>query len=216
MRVRFSPSAPDIDLFLPFVILPLMSVERKIIVGLVGEKGGGKETFVQYLKTISPLSIGHFRSSDILAETLDLWNIPKTRINLQDLAITMNNQYGLGSLTKAMENRLLKSSAVVSIVDGIRWETDETMIRSFSENYLIYITATPETRYKRLKERSEKVGEKGLSWEQFMSEEQKKTEIYIPGIGLRADFRIENNSLLEEFTKQIQEFCSKHLTHKLP
>lgn len=60
------------------------------VIGLVGEKGSGKQTFVNFLKEIasSPaergprndrggvLNIRQVRFSDILAQTLILWDIP--------------------------------------------------------------------------------------------------------------------------------------------
>ena len=53
-------------------------MEKKIIIGLIGEKGSGKGTFVDLLsKIINKNNIVHLKSSMILGDSLDLWNIKK-------------------------------------------------------------------------------------------------------------------------------------------
>lgn len=61
-----------------------------------------------------------------------------------------------------------------------------------------------QVRFERLKIRQEKVGE-AKTFEQFMKEEKAKNEIYIPRIGKKADFKIENNGTLEEFRQQVNK-----------
>jgi dephospho-CoA kinase len=180
--------------------------QKKLIIGLVGEKGSGKQTFADFLKELANQKIAHVRTSDILAETLNLWTIPTTRINLQHLAIIMDREYGQGSVTRAVEQRIKNLDAEIIILDGVRWTTDVALIRKFSKNVLVYITANQKTRYLRLKKRSSKVNEKGLSFKQFLKEEKEKTEVEIPKIAKTADVKIINDSSYNSFKKQVEQF----------
>lgn len=183
---------------------------KKTIIGLVGEKGSGKETFGDLLiKLLPEKKILRIRSSDILSESLELWEIEKTRENLQDLAIIMDNHFGKGTLSKAVKKRIEGMDADIVIFDGVRWDSDVELIRSFPENYIIYVTANLDIRFKRIKNRKEKAFEEGTTMDQFMHEEKKLTELQIPKIGETADFKLENNSNLDELKRQVNTFCQK-------
>ncbi len=182
--------------------------ENKMIIGLVGEKGGGKETFVSCLKELGR-PVKHLRFSDILLDIVKQLEIPKEKVErwqLQDLAVALDKIFGKGSLTRAMKQRLQKYENELVILDGIRWRTDAEMLRELPNNLLVYVTADPKVRYERAKRRNEKAGEGEMSFDKFMGEERVETEIYIPEIGKTADAKIENNGTLEEFRQKVEEF----------
>lgn len=176
----------------------------KIVIGLVGEKGSGKQTFVNFLKQIAPdLNIRQVRFSDILAQTLMIWDIPITRSNLQKLSLTMNETFGQASLANAAKFSIEGDSADVVIFDGIRRQSELDLAKNMPNGTLIYITAEQKLRYERLKLRSEKVGEVRLTFEQFLEEEASKAEINIPNLGKKADIKLKNNGTLEDFKNSI-------------
>ncbi|MDO8618750.1 MAG: hypothetical protein Q7R49_02265 [Candidatus Daviesbacteria bacterium] len=184
----------------------------KKVIGLVGEKGSGKQTFVNFLKDIATdLKISQVRFSDILAQTLLIWDLPVTRSNLQKLSIAMNDTFGEKTLAHAAEFNIATDTADVIILDGARQKEQIEMIKAQIGSVLIYITAERDLRYKRLKKRSEKVGETGLSFEQFMKEEEVKTETEIPKLGKKAEIKIENNGTLQDFKEKIQAFYNTNL-----
>lgn len=176
----------------------------QLIIGLVGEKGSGKGTFAKFLQEIVPES-SYIRYSDILVETLNLWSLPLTRSNYQNLANTMEKSFGRGTLANATKERIKKLQANIVIVDGIRRWPEAKLIRSFSNNIIIYVTADINKRYQNLKKKSGKVNEAGLSLKQFMKEEKDDAEILIPEIGKTADFKIVNEGSLAAFRKQAEE-----------
>lgn len=166
----------------------------RLCIGITGENGAGKSTVLQRLiGNLERISIQTTRFSDILTETLALWGIQPTRQNLQLLPQVMNKAYGEGSLSKAMALRISSFDADIVIVDGVRWISDMKLIRSFPYNKLIYVTAPAEVRFNRIKTRNEKVGERDLTWEQFLAEDSAPNEVEIPRIGMGADFKINNN-----------------------
>lgn len=184
-----------------------------LIIGIVGENGGGKDSFAKAVAGYRPdITVESFRSSDILLETLNAWSIPATRHNFQALAVAMDNTFGKGMLSRAMDLRMRQSKASVVIWNGVRWASDVEVIRSFEHHLLLYLTAEPELRYQRLNGRGEKVDEVGMSYDQFLQEEQAPTEREIPKIGATADLTFHNNGSLDAFMGQVKSFCDQHIT----
>ncbi len=184
--------------------------QNQIILGLIGEKGAGKETFVKILtESLSHKSIAHYHFSDILSKTLSLWNLPLSRANMQILAISMVSSFGKYTLSNALKTIIKKDQSDIIIVDGVRWEADLEMLRSFPTNYLIYITANPKVRYQRIISRNEKEGEGNTTYQQFLNEEKSKTETSIKKISRQADITIENESTLDIFIKKINDSITK-------
>lgn len=181
------------------------------IIGLVGEKGSGKDTFSKYLTEISDKKISHIRFSDLLKETLKLWDIEVTRANLQKLAQVLED-FGEGTVAHGLEKKIENSNSEIIILDGIRWKPDVELLRKFPNHKLIYITADPKLRFERLKSRGEKVGESNMTYDQFLEEEKAPNELLIPEIGSEADIKIENNGTIEEFDKKIETLCSTLLS----
>ncbi len=178
-----------------------------IVIGLVGEKGSGKETFSKFLKDLCPADqIAHIRFSDILKDTLEDWDLPTSRENMQHLAVIMNQGFGEGTLTHAVYQRISKLKKKIIILDGVRWKSDVELLERFPKHFLIYITADLEARFKRLKKRAEKNGEDKATMDQFLREEKAPNELLIPEIGAQADVKIENNKTLNELKLEVEQF----------
>lgn len=185
----------------------------KKVIGLVGEKGGGKGKFKDILvNLIHGKIVKHVRFSDVLVETLNIWNIKISRENLQKLSPLMVDAYGEGILTKAVLNHITKTEADVIILDGVRWPSDVVMLQEFPDSVLVYVTADAKIRHARSKLRKEKAGEENTTFKQFMKEEEAETEKSIPKIGAAADVKISNNGSPEELYEQIKHFCDEYLS----
>ena len=183
----------------------------KLVIGLIGEKGAGKQTFNDSLqKILKNNKIQVVKSGEMPLEALNFWDLPNTRANLQNLAIIMDQTYGEGTVSRAVKTKIANSEANIIIFDGIRWQTDIDVVRQFSRNILIYITAKAKLRYQRLKERQEKADEKTLTWEQFLKEERAKTETFIPIISKQADIMLDNNGSIEDLGTQIEKVVKNH------
>ena len=184
----------------------------KLIIGLVGEKGSGKETFAKIFQSLMPdKKIAHIRFSDHLKDTLTLWDIPITRANLQKIAIVMKDNFSPDAVSHAVYQRINAQDADYILLDGVRWESDVELTQEFKNNLLVYITADLKVRFERLKTRNEKVGEETTPYEQFTKEEQAENELLIPEIGASSDYKIENDGSLEEYKQKVEEFISKKL-----
>lgn len=187
----------------------------KLIIGIVGENGAGKTSVLKYLKQkLGETTCQTLRFSDVLSETLALWDIPQTRANLQLLPQLMDSGYGPGSLSRAVAKRIEESSSDILLIDGVRWDSDEKLIRSFKNSLLVYVTAPPRLRFQRLKARREKAGEDVLTWEQFLVEDSAPNEVQIPHIGKRANFVITNTSseeILNNYVLKLMEMIKTAL-----
>lgn len=172
-----------------------------LVIGLVGEKRGGKGTFFELLKEKLPQkTIVQVRFSDIIGDILDILGKEKTRENMQKLPIGINKAFNdNATITKAMKNRVQNIQADIIILDGIRLPADKDLLREFRNNVLIYVTASPEIRYRRALAAAGKVGENSVSFEEFLRQDNAEIERQIPKIGLAADYIIVNEKTLDEY-----------------
>lgn len=183
---------------------------KQITIGVVGEIGAGKRTFYELFHEVlrenkNYASITHFEFSKSLFETLEAYGIPPSRQNLIDLAKFLNRKRR-DAVTVAMSKKLEDDMSEVRIVDGVRWPWDERMIRGWSYNLFVYVTADIKIRYERRKAAKEKIGENMTTFKEFKMYHQEKTERYIPIIGKKRDCTIENNGTREQYKSKIQKF----------
>ncbi|MFA6407726.1 MAG: hypothetical protein WCV80_03415 [Candidatus Paceibacterota bacterium] len=186
----------------------------KVVIGLVGKPLSGKETVGTMLieRIQNTGKIAHRRRfRDILEHTLTKWDIECNRANLQKLAQIMVTEgaFGPNALSHAVYNYFIRDSADVVIADGVRWLSDEKMIRDIPNNkgILLYISSNQETRFARAHAR-QREGEHNLTREQFLIEDSATTETSIDAIGLRADWTIYNEDgiTLEKLKKRVDDF----------
>lgn len=109
-----------------------------------------------------------------------------------------------------------QSDAPIIIADGVRWESDFEGLKSLenpsTKCLMVYVTASPEKRFERLKARRQRAGEKDLAWEEFEKQDNAINESSIPELGAQADFHVNNNGTEEDLQKQVLDFC-EHSIH---
>jgi len=180
------------------------------IIGLVGEKGGGKGTLTKMLTAAAPpgVTVASMRFSDLHRETLALWHLPITRQNMQELSRILVTAYGKDVIAHAMAMRIAEIDASIVVVDGVRWEDDRLLIRSFPKNILVYVTADPRVRFERIRGRGENHDDHQASFEQFMDEERALAEQSIARIGATADITIRNEGTMERFRTHVADILA--------
>lgn len=177
-----------------------------MIIGLVGEKLAGKDTVANYLKN----KHGAFsiKFSQILDEILDLLHLEKSRRNEIDLGLGLRKIFGQEVLYRVLLERVRKSPTEISVINGLRMDEQEKAVKDLDAK-IIYVTAPIELRFERYKHRHEKVDDAQMNFVQFLQQEKEPTEIRIPELGQKADFKIENTGSLEELHKKVDEVISK-------
>ncbi len=177
----------------------------KLVIGLVGEIGGGKTAVSNHLR--DKYGASQHRFSQILMDILGRLHLPNDRELLQNLGHSLRESLGDDVIVKAFEQDLRDEDSDVIIIDGIRYRNEVELLRKFKPSVLIYVTAPVEARYERCKSRGEK-GESSISLEKFTQNESRETERFVPEIGEKADFKLENTGTLEELLQKVDEIIS--------
>ena len=175
----------------------------KIIIGLIGETGSGKDTFCDYVKKTVKQPVFCFRFSDTLSEILMILFGEVKKKDQQWLGKVLREQYGNDILAKAMAQKIKNIEYGFIILNGIRYWEEFEMVKNLDGKY-IYITADQKTRWERINKRGEKVDDLS-SFDKFLEKEKAKTEILAPEIGKKADFKIENNGSKSNFYKEVDK-----------
>jgi len=180
---------------------------EKIVIGLTGEMGAGKDTFCQYVQKISNQPVFCFKFSDSLSEVLRIFFNDVFREDQQWLAINLRERFGRDILAKAMKKKIDNISEGLIILNGIRYTEELDMTKGVGGK-IIYITADSKTRWQRVQTRGEKKDD-NAPYEKFLELDKSATEILIPEIGKKADYRIDNNGSLDDFYKQMDNVLNK-------
>lgn len=191
----------------------------KIVIGLCGKKGAGKETVTYLLKDviyelgIYPSKTVHVFSKILEKVCLDAGILP-SRPNLQHLPIVLKREFPGWTLAQVMQERVEEDGCQLSIVDGMRLPEDLSMIQSFSPKFVVYIETEEELRFERIKKRKQYPGETELTWEKFTEQEKAQVETHIENIAKAADATIYNSGSMEDLKIQIQEFVIERFLPK--
>ncbi|MFA7309270.1 MAG: AAA family ATPase [Patescibacteria group bacterium] len=192
----------------------------RILVGLTARPKAGKGSFCKIIQdlleeegyNLPPYKNSFFNFSAPLREALERAGIPVNRDNMQRLAQEWETGKE-GALTQEIKNRVDKAfdsggGHDLVIVDGVRWFTDEDMVRNYccDVNIIVYIKANPEVRYERMRLQAENAGDDIKTWAQFLEEDDAKNEKFIPIIGQNAGYTIENNATEERFRSWVKHF----------
>ncbi|MFA5926066.1 MAG: AAA family ATPase [Parcubacteria group bacterium] len=181
---------------------------KKIIIGLVGEMGSGKDTVAEYLKNECGAQL--FRFSDPLREALEVF-LESDRVGREDFIWLSNNvrgRYGNNIIADSLRRKFNRAGEGIIVLNGMRIKEDLDFIRSFPDSRVIYVTIDAKTRWERVFGRGEKADD-AVSFEKFQEMEKAETEVQIPDIGKKADFRLENNEAKENLREKTEEIIKK-------
>lgn len=176
-----------------------------MIIGIVGEKLAGKDIAANYL--VSKYGADHFRFTHILDAILEELNLPISRQNEIALGLGLRKVFDEHVLVNALEKRVKKSWAKLIVVNGIRMDEME-IVKNWGAK-IIYITAPLNTRFDRYQNRHEKADDAVMNLEEFIEQEKGPTEINIPELGKKADFKIENTGNPEDLYKKIDAIITQ-------
>lgn len=179
----------------------------KLVLGFVGQAGCGKGTAADLLR--EKYGAGYYRFSAILGDLLSRLALEKTRDNFIKMSEIVRKAFGEDVLSYAIEKDAVVAKEDIVIIDGIRRLEDIVALEPLPQFKLIAIEVPAKLRFERMKGRGEKASEKEMTWEQFLEEEKRSTEITIPGVMERAWRTISNAGTPEEFKKEIESLMKE-------
>ncbi len=178
---------------------------KRIVIGLVGATGSGKDTVAEYLEKKYKAKLMRF--ADPLKETLSIYFDKFSKEDQQWLADLFMQRFGSDVLSRALRKRIDEGKGLI-MVNGIRFWEDFHFIKSYTRSYIIYIRANQKLRWKRVRNRGEKTDDK-VSFKKFQEIDRNKTEKHIGEIGEKADFIIDNEKDLKYLLEKTDEVMSK-------
>lgn len=179
----------------------------KIILGLTGKIGSGKDTVAKYLVEKYGGIILSF--SSFLNEVLDIYDLPITRENQQKLSTILRQNFTEDILANAIEKRIKNSSDNLIAIPNVRRGADIEDIKKLSGFNLIFVDADPKTRYDRNVKRNQTIGDNTMTYKEFLKKDNAEAEEQIEGLKETANFVITNNGTLKEFYTQIDDIWEK-------
>ncbi|MBD3245271.1 MAG: hypothetical protein GF335_04755 [Candidatus Moranbacteria bacterium] len=181
---------------------------KKIYIGLVGEAGSGKDTTARILKEQYKARI--LTSSYLLKKSLGIFLEKISRRDYIWFVKKLTKKYGEDIISRAMLKSMREFKDKIVVFNGVRLPSDYRILREQKDSILIYITAGAKLRWKRSKKRQQKTDD-SASWQEFIAMHYEKTEINVPKIGAKADYKIKNDGTLEDLEKKVTDLMDKIL-----
>lgn len=179
----------------------------KLIICFVGLIASGKDAAKKYLE--EKYGANSFRFSSVLRDALDALGLESSRDNMINISTWARETFGNDLLAKAIAKKALEANNNLIIIDGARRLDDLKYLRENKKFYLIAIEAETKIRYERSLTRNENPGDKEKSYETFLEDHKRETEITIPETMASADFKIDNNGDFPALYEQIDNLMKK-------
>ncbi|HEX8974232.1 MAG TPA: AAA family ATPase [Patescibacteria group bacterium] len=181
----------------------------KLILGIAGEMGSGKEAISKHL--VNTYGAHSHNFSQILSDILERLYLEKTRENLTPLSFALRKNFGEDILAKVMYHDSVEDTADIVVVQGIRRIEDMTFLRQVPEFKFAFVDADMKLRYERVSERREKANDGLMTFDQFKASHQYETELTIPDLRNYADYVLDNNGTYAELYEQIDKIISQNI-----
>jgi len=181
---------------------------RKIIIGFSGLLASGKGTAAKYLE--QKYKASPYRFSTIMRDMLRRIYLEQTRDNMIKMSETIRATFGEEILAKTIAKDAENDINQIVVVDGIRRLADIAHLTYLDNFILVEIFAEPKTRFERLVKRGENPDDTTKTFEEFLADHERSTEVTINDVLPFAKEKIDNNGTFEELYAQIDAFIKKY------
>jgi dephospho-CoA kinase len=113
-------------------------------------------------------------------------------------------------LAKIITQDALKDKKRVIVVEGIRRLDDIKYLSKLPNFILVEIVADSKIRYQRLIERGENTDDNAKTYQEFLADHKKSTEITIAKVIKLAQEKINNNGSEKDTQKQLDKLMKKY------
>ncbi|MBU1164917.1 AAA family ATPase [Patescibacteria group bacterium] len=180
---------------------------NKIIIGFVGELASGKGCASEYL--IKKYKAGYYIFSSPLRETAKKLYLEETRANLQKLSQSLRETFGQDILAKIIAENVKNDKRKIVIADGIRRFPDIRHLSKIHGFKLVYVTASENIRFARIKKRKQYSDDKKNSMAEFKKLQNSEADRLIKTVAKKAKIVIDNNSTKKDLYKKLDQMISK-------
>lgn len=178
---------------------------KKIIVGVTGTIGAGKDTVAKYFEEV--LGFTHHSLSEILHDEADRRGMEQTRDTWFKLGNEIRAEFGTGELARRLVEKVNKEKAEKVILTSIRTPGEVEVIReAWSNFYFLGVDAPIELRYERVQGRGNLADD--VTLDKFRAQEGR--EFATEGSGQQlgntmamADIIVQNEGTIEELQTQL-------------
>ena len=174
-----------------------------LILGLVGQAGCGKGTIAKYFKAQYGATTFSFSTS--MRDVLRRLHLEESRDHLVKVSEMLRQGFGEDLFSRVIAADAREATTDLVVIEGIRRPMDIATLSHLPNFVLVAIDVDIETRFARMKARGQNAGEKDMTWEQFLSEEQRSTEISIPGVMKEAKYTLKNNGSVDDLAKEAEQ-----------
>ena len=178
---------------------------NKIIVGITGANGSGKDTVCDLL--VEKYKAKKLVFSDLLKEAMLVF-VKQEEIGRRDyawLSTALRKRFGEGILGVGMKKKILNTETELIVISGVRDFGELEMIRSFPKGKLVAVKTDLKTRWERLQVRKAKADD-AVGFEEFKKELEKlPSEKQIERLSADADYVLNNNGSREELDQQLED-----------
>lgn len=168
----------------------------------------GKGTAAHYLR--EKYGADTFRFSTMLRDVLNRFHIAETRDNIIKLSEIIRGTFGEDTMARTMALDAETSANHMIIVEGVRREADIAYLSKLPNFVLVEIFAEPKLRHQRLNLRRENPDDATKTFEQFMADHERSTELSILPVAAKATERIDNNGTREQLREQLDVLVKKY------
>jgi dephospho-CoA kinase len=181
-------------------------MSQKIIIGLLGETGSGKDTVAKYLEEKYGAKLMRF--ADPIKDALSIYFDKLSKEDHAWLYLVFKNRFGEDILSRAMAKRVNDAQNQLIVINGVRMPSDYDFVKKYPEAKVLYVTASEETRWKRVASRGEK-SDDNITLEKFRELDKVETEVHVPVIGAKADKTIYNEKDLQALLDEVDSYMAE-------
>jgi len=185
-----------------------MTSSKKNIFVFVGPMGSGKDTCTGYLAEKYSAQI--FSFTNMLKDVTDRFYLEFNRDNLIKISEAIRNTFSEDIMAKTIATDVAKSQANMITIGNARRLADIEYLSKMPGFVLIAISAEMHIRYERTKTRGEKASYATQTFEQFVADHERSTELSIAEVAKQATEQIDNNGTKEELCTQLDNLMKKY------
>jgi len=175
-----------------------------------GLPGSGKDSCLEYLRTKYNAAV--FSFTTMLKDILERLYLEFNRDNLIKLSETIRQTFGEDTLAKAMALNVAKAPTDLIAIGNARRLADIKYLSDIPGFVLIEVAADIKLRYERIKQRHEKENDATQTFEQFVADHERSTELSILELIKQTNEKIDNNGNLQSMHKQLDALVNKYAT----